>query len=101
MILGICTLSVQFAMPYPTDFTELANDPACQVPATFLGVGRQSFLQKQAFFAKKGCLPPKRLSGARAHSHLFAEKEAFGTNPSYPLASPTFSIPTNLRRLEM
>ena len=36
-----------------------------------------------------------------AHLHRFAEKEAVGTNPSYPLTEPTFSIPTNLRRLEM
>ncbi len=34
-----------------------ANDPVYQVPATLPGVGKQSFPQKQASFAKKGCLP--------------------------------------------
>jgi hypothetical protein len=50
--------------------------PPRQMPATFLGVGRHQFLQEQAFFAKKGCLPatPVSNSGAKAGSHFFAEK---------------------------
>jgi hypothetical protein len=74
-ILRICTHFVQIAMPYLADLTDYANDPPFQVPATFSGVGRHLFLQKQAFFPKNAaCLPPIRVSRAMAGSPFFAEK---------------------------
>jgi hypothetical protein len=63
--------------------------------------GIDSYKNKPLSLKKAACPPPKRLSRTLTHQNLFPEKEAFGTNPSYPFASLTFSIPTNLRRLEM
>jgi hypothetical protein len=54
---GNSSIRRQIAMTDLADLIGYANDSACQAPATFSGVGRHEFLQKQAFFPKKACLP--------------------------------------------
>jgi hypothetical protein len=60
--------------------------PARSLPH-FRGLaGTYSYKNKPFSLKKAARLPPARVSRARVGSPFFAEKEAFGTNPSCPFA---------------
>jgi hypothetical protein len=100
--LRICSQSCKLQWPAFPILPVMPMILPANCPPHFQGLaGTNSYKNKDLSLRKATCLPPKRVSGAMARSPFFAEKEAFGTNLSSPLAEATSSIPTNSGHLEM